>query len=282
MKKLVFAIVMGILWLGLVTPGAAQIQMPQPSPSSKITQNVGLMEVTLEYSRPGMDGRQIFGGLVPYDKLWRTGANSPTRLSFSDEVSFNGQKVPAGKYALMTIPGQSEWTIILNKDAKGNGVFSYEESEDVVRVKAKPQTLATPVETFSIQFVNVQDGGAELELSWDKTVVRVPFQTEFDTKVTAQIERALNPNRDAGLYFQVASYYYQQNKNMPQALDLITKSVDMDAKYWTVHLKAKIQARMNDKAGALATAQKSLEMAKTANNPDYVRLNEQLMAELNQ
>lgn len=260
----------------------AQLNTPQPSPFSKVTQKVGLMEATIEYSRPGVKGRTVFGDLLPYDQMWRTGANSPTKLKFSDKVMINGTEVPAGTYTLMTMPGKDEWTFIISKDSKNRGVFGYNKEEDVLRFKAKSRQLGDMVESFTINFTDIKANAANIELAWEKTAVKFAFETDVDSKVTAQIERFLAPDRDAGTYYQIASYYYDNNKNMNEALTYITKSVDQRPRYWTVHLKAKIQAKLNSKNDALSSAKKSLELAKEAGNPDYVRLNEKLISELTQ
>ncbi|MEO1654829.1 MAG: DUF2911 domain-containing protein [Bacteroidota bacterium] len=269
-----------ILGLMMAYQSQAQINMPAPSPLSKVTQQVGLMEASIEYSRPGVKGRKVFGDLVPFDKMWRTGANSPTKLTFGDKVVIEGKEIAAGTYSLMTMPGQSEWTIILNKDSKNRGVFDYNQSEDVIRFKAKSRSLNDMVESFSIGFTDLTMNSAHLEIAWEKTAVKFAFTTEVDSKVTAQIKQYLSPEKDAGPFYSIASYYYNQGTNMDQALELITKSVDMRPRYWSMHMKAKIQAKMKDKKGALVSAQKSMEMAQEADNQDYVRLNEKLMAEL--
>lgn len=258
----------------------AQLKLPAPSPFSKVTQKVGLMEASVEYSRPSMKGRVIFGDLLPYGKMWRAGANSPTKLHFDKEVTVEGTTLSAGAYTLMAIPEKSEWTIILNKDSKGNGVFSYNKEEDVARFKVKATTLSAPVETVTINFTDITMKTAKIELAWEKTSVKFAFSTEIDENITAQIKKALDPNKDAGTYFQIANYYYQKGEKLDDALKLITKSTDMTPRFWSVHLKAKIQAKLKDKKGAITTAKKSMEMAKEAKNDDYVRLNEKLISTL--
>lgn len=282
MKKVtIYALFLLIGLCAMAFNTSAQITTPQPSPFSKVTQSVGLTEATIEYSRPGVKGRTIFGDLVPFDKMWRTGANSPTKITFGDKVMIQGKEVAKGTYTLITMPGQSEWTFILNKDTKNRGVFGYNEAEDVLRFKAKSRQLNDAVETFTIGFTDVTSNSAHIEISWAKTAVKFAFETEVNAKVMAQIERFLAPDRDAATYSQIASYYYDNNMKMEEALDLITKSVDQRPRYWTMHMKAKIQAKMKDKKGATESAEKSLAMAKEADNQDYVRLNEKLLAELN-
>ncbi|MCS7019442.1 MAG: DUF2911 domain-containing protein [Cytophagales bacterium] len=257
---------------------AQQLNTPQPSPAARITQAVGLGEITVSYSRPSMKGRVIFGDLVPYGALWRTGANAATKFTFTDEVTIAGKNLPKGDYSLFTIPGQNNWVIIFNKNPNAS-TLSYKQEEDAVRFEVKPETLPTPVETFTINFADLKPNSALVELMWEKTAVRFRIETEVDKKVMAQIERALDPKKDAGLYYQIASYLYDNDKDMVRAYDLITKSVEWQPQYWTVHLKAKIEYKLGKFKEAIATAERSMAMAKEANNNDYVRLNEKLIAE---
>ncbi|MCU0446694.1 MAG: DUF2911 domain-containing protein [Microscillaceae bacterium] len=258
----------------------AQLNMPQPSPSCKIVQKVGLGDVTISYSRPGAKGRVIFGDLVPFGKVWRTGANSPTKIKFEADVIVEGNKVAAGEYSLFTIPDKTEWTIILNKDPKNANAPGYQESDDVAKFKVKTNATHQSVESFTINFTDLNYASANVEISWEKTSVKFRVEQEVDSKIKEQITRQLDPNRDAGLYYQVASYYFETNQKNEEALSLITKSVDMAPRFWTVHLKAKIQARMNDKSGAIASAEKSKQLAIENKNDDYVKLNDKLIAEL--
>ncbi|WP_448519041.1 DUF2911 domain-containing protein [Rhodoflexus sp.] len=270
--------VLTIMAIAAVVSAKAQLNIPQPSPAAKITQTLGLGEVTVAYSRPLVKGRTIFGDLVPYGALWRTGANAATRFTFTDEVMIGGKTLPKGDYSLFTIPGQNSWVVIFNKNANAS-TGSYKAEEDAVRFEVKPETLPTPVESFTINFADVKTNSAVVEIMWDRTAVRFPIQTEVDSKVMAQIQRALDPKRDAGLFFQIASYLYDNDKDVVQAYDLISKSVDMNPLFWTVHLKAKIEYKLGKFKEAIATAERSLAMAKEANNSDYVRLNEKLIAE---
>ncbi len=259
---------------------AQQLNSPQPSPAGKVSQKVGLAEISVSYSRPSVKGRVVFGDIVPFDKIWRTGANSPTKIKFDDEVLFGGTKISAGEYTLLSIPSKTEWSVIISKDTKGNGAFTYQESDNLAVIKVKPQTLTQNVESFTIQFGNITNTTTDLEIMWEKTVVKVQIKHDIEQKMNAQIKRMLDPNRDAGLYFNIASYFYESNQNTQQALELITKSTDMTPRYWTVHLKAKIQARLNDKNGAIASAEKSKELAIADKDDNYVRMNEKLIAEL--
>lgn len=274
MKYFVFT----LMAIATVVTAKAQLNTPQPSPAAKISQAVGLGEITVSYSRPSMKGRVIFGDLVPYGALWRTGANAATKFTFSEDVTIGGKTVPKGDYSLFTIPNQNSWVIIFNKNATAQ-TNNYKQEEDVVRFEVKPESLPTPVESFTINFADVKPNSAVVEIMWEKTAVRFRIETEVDSKVMAQIQRALDPKKDAGLYYQIASYLYDNNKDQVLAYDLITKSVDMQPQYWTVHLKAKIEYKLGKFKEAIATAERSMAMAKEAGNNDYVRLNEKLIAE---
>ncbi len=264
------------------TPGAyAQISVPQSSPSATVTQKVGLVNVTLSYSRPSARGRKIFGDLLPYGQLWRTGANAATKLTFSDEVNVNGTKVPAGEYSLFTIPGKDEWTVMLNKNAKA-GANDYKEAEDVARFKVKPAKTAAPYETFTIDFSDLTPNAANMNIKWENTKVSLKLETDVDSKVMAQIKEKVIDTPDAKPedLFTAAVYYMENNKDLNQAFTWMNKATEKDPKYWQLHQKARLQAKLKDYKSAEATARKSIELAKTAKNDDYVRLNEKLLAEL--
>ena len=256
-----------------------QIQMPQASPSATISQKIGLTDVNIEYSRPSTKGRKIFGELVPYGEVWRTGANAATIINFSNEVKIEGNIIPAGSYALYSIPGKTEWTIILSKNTKLWGAVGYEANDDLVRFKVKPGKTGQKYETMEINFVDMTDTGAPISMKWETTMVKFRIETEVDSIVMAEI-KALVIDKEAenpGLLYQAANYYFTNNKDMNQAYDWITKSVKEDPKYWTMHLKAKIELALGKKKEAIESATKSMEMAKEAKNPDYVGLNERLI-----
>lgn len=274
MKHFVFT----LMAIATVVTVKAQLNTPQPSPAAKISQTVGLGEITVAYSRPAMKGRTVFGDLVPYGALWRTGANAATKFTFSEDVTIGGKTVAKGDYSLFSIPNQNSWVIIFNKNANAQ-TGNYKQEDDAVRFEVKPESLPASVESFTINFADVKTNSTLVEIMWEKTVVRFRIETEVDKKVMAQIERALDPKKDAGLYYQIASYMYDNDKDMVKAYDLITKSVDMQPQFWTVHLKAKIEYKLRKFNEAIATAERSMAMAKEAGNNDYVRLNEKLIAE---
>lgn len=277
MKKTVLCSVAFLVCLLLsATFTQAQINMPQPSPQATLSQQLGLGKVSIDYSRPSMRGRKIFGELLPYGELWRTGANAPTKFTFTEEVTIEGKKVPAGEYSLFTIPGQNEWTVILNKNPKA-GTGNYKEAEDAARFTVKPQQTAKPVETFTINLGNLTNNSAVVELMWENTLIPFKVETEVDSKVMAQIqERMSTPN---SVYYQAALYYMESGKDLKQAMEWMNKATANDPKFWELHQKARLQAKMKDYKGAVVTAEKSREMAENAGNKDYVRMNEKLIAE---
>lgn len=258
---------------------AQGIKTPSPSTTQTIKQEFALSSVELTYSRPNIKGRTVFGDLVPFGKVWRTGANAATKLTFGEDVKVGGVSVKAGTYVLYSVPNKDEWEIILNKGLENWGIDGYKTEQDVARFKVKPIALPFTVETFTMQFENVQASSTEIHILWDKTLVTIPVTADIDGKIMSQIDKALNV--DSKPYFQAASYYLEAGKDLNKALGWADKAIEQNGKaFWIYHLKAKIQAKLNDKAGAKATALKSIEYAKEAKNDDYVALNEKLIASL--
>lgn len=248
-----------------------QVNMPQPSPTQTIKQNFGLGTVELNYSRPGVKDRKIFGKVVPYGQVWRTGANNATVLTFSDEVIIGGTTLKAGKYGLLTIPGKNEFTIIITKDLTVNQASLYKQENDVVRVMAPVMKMNTPVETFTMQFANVKNESCELHLMWDKIAVALPITVNIADRIKAEVEK--NLASDKPNYQTAASFYYEWIKDNNKALELITKGVaqQKDA-FWLYLLKARIEKDLGDKVSAKASAEKCIELATAAKNTDYVRM----------
>ncbi|HSF52562.1 MAG TPA: DUF2911 domain-containing protein [Algoriphagus sp.] len=258
---------------------AQQIQMPQASPSSKISQQVGLSVVTVDYSRPSTKGRKIFGELVPYGEIWRTGANSPTLLTFSGEATIAGQKVPAGTYALYSIPGKSAWTLILSKNTKLWGAMGYNQADDLMRFEVEASKTSKKYESFEISFNNLTDNSAVVSMKWENSRVDFKIETEVDSIVMADIQKQVidAQSTDPNLLFQAANYYFTTSKDLNQAYSWIKTATDKDPKYWTMHVKAKIELALGMKTEALDSATKSKAMAEAEKNPDYVALNERLI-----
>lgn len=268
-----------ILFLAVSVSFAQQIQMPQASPSAKISQQVGLTNVTVDYSRPSTKGRKIFGELVTYGEVWRTGANGATILTFSTEVTVGGQKVPAGSYALYSIPGKTEWTIILSKNTKLWGAIGYKQEDDQARFKVTPSKTSKKYETFELSFNNMTDNSADVSIKWETTRVDFKIETQVDEIVMADIKKqVIDANTtNPSLLYQAANYYFTNSKDLNQAYTWIKQSTDSDPKYWTIHLRAKIELALGLKTEALESANKSKTLAQAENNPDYVGLNERLI-----
>ena len=257
-----------------------RVEFPSPSPACTLKQRVGITDVEVVYSRPSMKGREIFGSLVPFGKVWRTGANAATKISFSTAVKLNGREIPAGAYALYTIPDEGEWTIILNKGVGKSGT-QYDEKEDVVRFKTTPVNLSdTSIETFTIEFNHLRDESAVLNLVWDKTVVPIKLEIELTGKLVPQIEAIMNSDAKSKPYFQAAMFYYDHGLDLNKAAEWVDAAIAQREAYYMVHLKAKILAKQGDKQGAIAAAKRSSELAAQANDSAYVKLNEDLIASL--
>lgn len=274
MKKIFYAIVATVL----VNFGvdAQAIKTPAPSTTQIIKQDFALSSIEIVYSRPNMKGRVVFGDLAPMGKLWRTGANAATKVTFGEDVKVGGVAVKAGSYVLYTIPNKDEWEVILNKGLNNWGVDGYKAEEDVAKFKVKPMTLPMNVETFTMQIADVMPASANIQIMWEKTAVAIPVTADIDPKISKSIETAMNV--DSRPYFQAASYYFETGKDLTKALTWADKAIENNPKaFWIMHLKAKIQAKLGDKVSAKATALKSIESAKEAKNDDYVALNEKLI-----
>ncbi len=258
---------------------AQQLKTPQPSTTQTVKQDFGLGSIELSYSRPNMKGRKIFGDLVPFGKVWRTGANGATTLTFTDEVIIGGTKIPAGKYGLLSIPDAKEWTLIISKQTDVTSPAAYKQDMDVVRVKVKPMDLPWSMETFGMSFENIKDNSCELMMTWDKTLVILPITTDVDGKVMKQIDGIMKA--DSRPYFNAAAYYLENGKDLNQAVAWFDKAIEQNPKaFWVYYQKARALAKLGKKAEAIAVSNKSIELAKEAKNDDYVALNEKLQKDL--
>jgi len=257
-----------------------KVDFPAASPACTLKQHVGLTDIEIVYSRPGVKGRPIFGGLVPYGQVWRTGANNATKITFSTPVKLNGAEIPAGTYALFTIPGETEWTIIINKGAAQWGAFQYNETNDLVRVKATPLKLAEPVETFTIEINDIRDESATLNLTWEKTRVPVKLEVELVSKLVPQIEAVMSAAEGRKPYYQAALFYYDHGQDLQKASKWVDAAIAEREAYYIVNLKARILAKLGDKEGAIAAAKRSTELAIKAKDTGYVKLNEDLISSL--
>ncbi|MGI0106276.1 DUF2911 domain-containing protein [Salinimicrobium sp. WS361] len=270
------------LFVGLISSFAiAQIQVPQPSPSAKIEQEVGLTNVTVEYSRPGMRGRTIFGDLVPYGEKWRTGANNNTTISFDTNVVIDGKELKAGTYAIYSIPKENEWEVLFYEDSNNWGLpQDWQDSKVALRATAPVQEMPMTMQTFTILIDELQNDSAVLNFIWENTIATLPFEVPTDERAMASIERVMN-GPSAGDYFAAATYFHDEKKDLNKAYEWIKKAVEIGGEdaYWVVRRKALIEADLGKKKEAIATAKKSLAAAEKAGNKDYVKLNQDSLKE---
>lgn len=261
-----------------------QIKMPAASPTFELKGTVGLTEVKVVYSRPSAKERKVAGNLIPFNEVWRTGANASTKISFSDDVKLNGHPLPAGDYALYTIFTAETATIILSKHLKWWGALGYDEAEDALRFEVPVKHPSSHYETFTISFSDFTSNSANLNMKWEHTKAMFKIESEVDSKVMADIKAKVidATPENASLYYQAAAYYYETERDNKTALDWVNKAIEGNEReqYWVFHLKAKLLARMSKKKEAIKTAKKSIELATAGKNPDYVRLNEQLISSL--
>lgn len=277
MKKLYLFLFAGILSAGM----AAQITAPQPSPFSKMEQEVGLTNVTIEYSRPGMRDRQIFGNLVPFGELWRTGANSNTKITFSDDVEIGGKQLEKGTYAIYTRPNKENWEVMFYSDSNNWGnPQQWDDSKVALKATAAVSELPFAMETFTIFLDDLKSDGAVLNFVWENTVASLPFTVPTDAKTLASIEKVMN-GPTANDFFAAGSYYHDSGKDKKKALEWVNKAISMQETppFWMLRKKSLIQADLGMKKEAIATAKLSLEGAQNANNADYVKMNQDSLKE---
>lgn len=275
-----------LLAAGLLLATAAQAQtklsIPPLSPTTRIHQNFSTSSIDLTYSRPSLRGRTAFGGVVPYGTVWRTGANTITKVRFGEEVKINGQAVPAGAYALLAIPDAKEWTFILNRDTAQWGTYEYKQALDVLRVKARPTKLAAPVETMSLTVENLRPATADLVLSWDRTQVALPLTADPDRVVMAQIAQAMQGEKKP--YVSAWQYYYNTGKDLTPAIGWTEEFIkaNPESGYYGYYWKAKLLQKQGKNPEAIAAANKSLELVKDDKNEvskaEYTRLNQEVLA----
>lgn len=272
-------LLLSLLFIGAFT--YAQVKTPAASPFAKMEQQVGLTDVTIEYSRPSMKGRTIFGNLVPYGKLWRTGANARTKITFSDDVTISGKELKKGTYALFTIPNQSQWDIILYTEHQGSGAPSeLDESKIAARFNATPLETSRARETFTIEIGDLSNQGGTISLLWEKVRVPINFTVPTDLIVMASIDRAMSGPATAD-YYAAAVYFYEEGKDMAKAKEWIDKAMagNDNPPFWQLRQKSLIYAKAGDKKGAIEAARKSLAAAQKAGNDDYVKMNKDSLKE---
>ena len=250
---------------------------PAPSSTQTIEQTFGLGKITLTYSRPNVKGRKIFGYTEPYNAVWRTGANSATTITFTDDVAIDGHKVAAGTYGLFSIPTENEWTIILSKNAKQWGAYTYKEADDYLRFKVKPIKMPENIETFTMQFTNVFPTSAVLNLLWERTALKINITTDIDAKVMARIDSAMQTGNKP--YYDAVIYYWNNNKDMNKALPwaMALQTIQGFPPYVPKLWIARVELKKGDKAAAIKAAEEGIEAAKKGNNAEYVRLNTEVL-----
>lgn len=280
MKKISLYTIVAIASFALQPVFGQSLKTPAPSPSQTLKQSFALSEVSIEYSRPSAKGRVIFGDVVPFGKMWRTGANASTKITLAEAVTIQGTKVEPGTYAIYTIPNKESWEVLFYKDLKlGGSVNDYNKENELFRCTVKPSKLTEKVETFTINFNDITPNSCKLELSWENTKVALNVTADIETAIMKNIETVMNT--DSKPYYAAASYYYENNKDGKKALEWATLATTQNPKaYWVMLLKAKIEAKNGDKKAAEVSANKVKEMAKEAKNDDYVTMADKFLAEL--
>ena len=279
------ALLVAVVAAASVAPALAQggpkLDMPAASPVGKLEQRVGLTDVAVTYGRPGVKGRKIFGELVPYGQVWRTGANTATSISFSTDVKFGGADVPAGKYALFTIPEAGEWTVILSKVTGQWGAYAYDPKDDQARIKVKPAKLAESVETLELGIGNLRDDSATLDIRWETTRVSIPLAVDVVSIIVPQIEAAM-AGEGKKPYLAAAMFYFEHNLDLKKALAWIDAGIaEQPDAFWMTYRKGLILEKLGDKKAAIAAAEQSLALAEKAQGgikDEYVALNKALIA----
>ncbi|MEG3659090.1 DUF2911 domain-containing protein [Arenibacter palladensis] len=277
MKKIALFVFMIAVSFGV----QSQIPTPAASPSSTLIQKVGLTDVKVEYSRPSMRGRTIFGDLVPYDKLWRTGANARTKITLSENVKIGNQELKAGSYAIYTKPGATSWEVMFYTEADGGGTpATWDESKVAAKTTAQVQNLPFQVETFTISIDGLSDNGATLGMYWSDIYVGVKFDVPTDKAVTSAIEKVMK-GPDANDYYAAAVYYINADKDINKAKEWMDKAMSMTEKpaFWQLRQQSLIYAKAGDKKQAIETAKKSLAAAEAAGNDDYIKMNKDSLKE---
>lgn len=279
-KLKVLLLIAGLGLSGSDLVQAQTLKVPTPSTLQKVTQGFALSEIQIEYSRPSAKGRTVFGDLVPYGKLWRTGANQSTKITFGEDVKVNGKDVKAGTYAVYTVPGESEWKITLYSDLKlGGNVAGYDAKNEVLAVQVPVKKLADKVETFTIQVENVQNTSADITLSWENTKVALNVTADIDAKVVESINASMKDNRP---YHQAASYYLETGKDLNQAYEWVQKAAEQNPNaFWVLLNKAKIEHALGKHEAAIATANQVKVKAAEAKNDDYIKMADAMIEKCN-
>lgn len=275
MKKL--SLVLLFAAAACISSFAQELKLPALSPTAKVSQEFSTSSIDISYSRPSMRGRKIFGDLVAYNEVWRTGANSATKIKFGEDVTVGGQEVKAGEYALYTIPGKDQWEVILNKGVGNWGQMGYDKKDDIVRLMVKAQTTAYETATFTINIGNITLSSCNIELMWEKTKVVIPVKANNQERLNAAIDKAIN--KPAVPYFQAANYYFETGQDLNKAMEYVNKALGQNPNaFYMYSLKARIAQKQGDKQEAIEAAKQSMELAKgTAFESEYKRNGERII-----
>lgn len=271
MRKLIMFLIAVMAVPSLV----AQVAVPRPSPKATVSQTVGITDMSISYSRPGVKGREIWGKLVPYNEVWRTGANENTTITFSDSVKIEGTKLAPGIYGLQTIPGTDEWTVILSKDAKLWGAFNYKPENDALRFKVKTQSSEF-TERMEFSFSDVTDNSAMIVLRWEKLKIAFKVEVETQTLVLSKARSAINPQ--AAL--QAATYCLENDINLDEAMKWIDISISIKETYGNTRIKAMLLAKFNKMPDAIKLMEKAVQYGKAQPEPPFnLKQTEETLAE---
>ncbi|MEO6167816.1 MAG: DUF2911 domain-containing protein [Chitinophagales bacterium] len=277
-KTLCSVLLIAIAVTGTHNAKAQTLTIPAASPVTNVSQKFATSSIDLVYSRPSVKGRTIFGDLVPYDQIWRTGANSATKISFGENVKVEGKDVPAGKYALYTIPGKEQWVIILSKDTVLWGSDGYKDENDLVRFNVKPYTVSHLVESFTIDINNLKPNSCDITMYWEKIGITFSVTADIDAKIMKQIDEAMKGEKPP--YWQAANYYFDNGKDINQAYAWVNKAIETRPEaYWMMTAKAKMELKMGKPTNAVTTATQAIELAKKENDTSYIQQNEKTIAE---
>ncbi|WP_128544964.1 DUF2911 domain-containing protein [Larkinella soli] len=264
----------GVVLCLTASTASAQLRLPQPSPGATVTQTIGTTDITVKYSRPSVKGRPIFGQLVPYGKVWRTGANAATNLTTTTDLMVKGQRLPAGSYSVFTIPNQEEWTLIFNKNltatAEEGAPNGYKKEEDALRVQLKPERISPPAESFEVSFSDLTDSTGRLNLAWADVKVSADLMVNVTANAQASIEKAVAEKpEDPGILQAAANWNLSKGRNLNQALAWIDKSIGLKEGFYNVWIKAQILSKMGKAAEALPLAQKALALGESSKDPIF-------------
>jgi hypothetical protein len=255
-----------------------KFKIPAASMGQRVEQDFGLGTISVKYYRPNTRGRKIFGGIEPYGLVWRTGANNASIITLTDTIAVEGHTLLPGAYALFSIPGPDEWTMIFNKNTNQWGAYSYDEKQDLLRFKVKPVKLPAKVETLTIQFADVHQDDGVLQILWENTGINLRLKTNVDQRIMANILEAMKGDNKP--YYMSAIWYYNHGQDLNQALAWMqevdkTQSPSFNAKYWL----ARLQLKTGDKRSAIVSANEGLKLALAQNSQEYVNLNKEVLHE---